>query len=103
MPRKLRLLFQTVPIVAMRMTLLLWPFFISGVVDPLTDASYIQKVTAKADDKDDLLDSYNALLLEHIKFERQKKRALESLKENERKICALKKYMEEKKSFNDCK
>lgn len=49
-----------------------------------------------------MLDSYNALLLKHIKSKKAKKKASESLNEKECEIYVLKKSSEEKRSSINC-
>lgn len=77
----------------------------SNVVDHQTTVLDAKKVTTKVDDngddgkKDELLQSYNAFLLEHIKFEKIKKKVFENLDEKEHEISILKKILEEKKSL----
>lgn len=51
------------------------------------------------DGQDELLDSYNKLLMEHIKFEKSRKKALEILEERDQELIMLKAILEEKNSI----
>lgn len=51
------------------------------------------------DDQDELLDSYNGFLWVHIKSNKRRKKALESLEEKEKEFNLLKATLEKKKSF----
>lgn len=71
-----------------------------NVTNPLSDAFDVQKVTIddNEDEQDKLLDSYNALLLKHIKYKKDDRKAIQSLDEKEHEISSLKKTLEERMS-----
>lgn len=76
----------------------------TSIINPLTTTSDVQEVISKddkykdADEHDELLDTYNALLLKHIKSAKDKTKAMKRLKEKKCEICALKKALEGRNS-----
>lgn len=56
----------------------------NSVVDPLTTTSDDQEIIIvdEKDEQDELIDSYNALMLKHIKSKKDTRKVIKSLDEN---------------------